>query len=275
MKNILVIIKTTILIMAISFTQAQNGKTVLIKTTYGDIKVKLYDETPQHRDNFLKLAKEGFYDSTLFHRVIKDFMIQGGDPNSKNATAGQQLGMGAPGYLIPAEFNDKFFHKKGVLSAARQSDNVNPQKKSSGSQFYIVQGRVFNAEELQQMEYGITNQRLQQFFPKFISKPENAELGLKLDSLQKSGNKAALDMLTKDLVQMMFKSPDFVPFKFTEDQKEAYTTIGGAPHLDGEYTIFGEVVEGLEVIDKIAAVETDKNDRPTTDIVISMQVMDE
>ncbi|PCH67442.1 MAG: peptidylprolyl isomerase [Bacteroidetes bacterium] len=218
MKKYLVIL-CLFTICSISCAQKEKEVQVLISTEYGDIKLKLYNETPKHRDNFVKLAKEGFYDGTLFHRIIKGFMIQGGDPQSKNAKPGQQLGNGGPGYTIPAEFNPEFIHKKGALSAARMGDNVNPKRESSGSQFYIVQGTVIPKEKL--LEFG--------------------------------------------------KSKGIT---FTEEQITAYTTIGGSPHLDTQYTVYGEVVEGLEVIDKIAEVPRDSRDRPIKDISITVKVLE-
>lgn len=188
---------------------------VEIITDFGTMKFKLYKETPLHRANFLKLAGEGFYDSLLFHRVIKDFMIQGGDPQSKNAAPGQMLGSGDVGYKIPAEFVDTLYHKKGVLAAARDG---NPQKASSGCQFYIVQGKKLTEPEMQMAEQ---------------------RLGKKL----------------------------------TEAQRQAYTTVGGTPWLDGGYTVFGEIVEGLDVVDKIAAVETLPGDRPKTDVRMKVRLV--
>lgn len=190
-----------------------------LQTTEGNMLIHLYDETPKHRDNFVKLAESGYLEELLFHRVIKGFMIQGGDPNSKNAKAGARLGSGGPGYTIDAEFNKKFIHKKGALSAARQGDNVNPEKKSSGSQFYIVHGKKSSNNTLDKVA---------------------AQKGI----------------------------------HYTIDQKKAYETIGGSPFLDGSYTVFGEVVEGLDIIDKIAEKETDRSDRPTEDIkIISLKVI--
>jgi peptidyl-prolyl cis-trans isomerase B (cyclophilin B) len=189
---------------------------VEITTDLGNMKIKLYNQTPKHRDNFVKLVGEGFYDSTLFHRVIKGFMIQGGDPDSKKAAPGQMLGGGDVGYRIPAEFVDSLFHKKGVLAAAR--DN-NPEMASSGCQFYIVQGRVMNANEIASAE---------------------ARMGK----------------------------------KFTEAQKVAYSTVGGSPWLDGQYTVFGEVVEGLDVLDKIANVPTAPGDRPLSDVRMTIKLVD-
>ena len=189
---------------------------VLISTDYGDVKVKLYNETPLHRDNFVKLVKDGFYDGLLFHRVINHFMIQGGDPNSKDAQEGQMLGDGNLGYTIPAEFVNGLYHKKGALAAARTN---NPQKASSSCQFYIVQGNIWDDNGLQMIEqhYGKT---------------------------------------------------------FSPQQRESYKTVGGTPHLDNDYTVFGEVVEGLEVIDKIAAVPCDSNNRPKKDVKMRISIIE-
>lgn len=188
---------------------------VELQTPFGNMLIELFDSTPEHRDNFYKLAEEGFYDSLLFHRVMEGFMIQGGDPNSRDAPAGQPLGMGGPGYTVPADFQDSLIHTKGALAAARQPDSVNPEKASSGSQFYIVQGQTLAEREMAVME-------------------------------ARSGR------------------------TYTDEQKEAYLNLGGTPFLDGEYTVFGRVVEGLDVIDKIAAVETDSRNRPKDDVVIKV-----
>lgn len=209
------------LVAATAFIQQNSTKQtmVIISTSFGDMKIKLYNETPQHRDNFIKLAKSGFYDGLLFHRVIKQFMIQGGDPNSKNAAPGQPLGSGGPGYTVPAEFNPALFHKKGALSAARLGDQMNPQRASSGSQFYIVQGKPASDQELAMTE---------------------SRLGI----------------------------------KYTEEQKNIYKTLGGTPFLDQNYTVFGEVVEGLDIIDKIAAVATAPGDRPYEDVRFTVKVIE-
>jgi len=221
MKNYLFLIAvlTSTALFAQNTQSKQSAKEplVLISTSYGDIKVKLYNETPQHRDNFLKLANEGFYNGTLFHRVISGFMIQGGDPGSKDAKPGQMLGSGDLGYTVPAEFHDHLVHKKGALSAARTN---NPEKASSASQFYLVQGKVYSDQELTGFE---------------------SRLG----------------------------------FTFTPEQRKAYTTIGGTPHLDREYTVYGEVVEGIEVIDKIAALKTDANNRPDEDVKMTVKVLNQ
>ncbi|MCQ2187158.1 MAG: peptidylprolyl isomerase [Bacteroidales bacterium] len=192
---------------------------VKISTVLGDITVRLYDETPAHRDNFIKLAKEGFYNGTLFHRVIKDFMIQGGDPESKGAPAGRQLGSGDAGYTLPAEFNPSLFHKRGALSAARLGDNVNPERRSSGCQFYIVWGKTYSPAQLARYE--------------------------------------------------MFYGP------LGAEKKEAYTTVGGTPFLDGQYTVFGEVESGLEIVGDIQESATDANDRPLQDIAMTVTVIED
>ena len=249
-------------------------KIVLIKTAYGNIKIRLYNETPIHRDNFIKLVSEGFYDSLLFHRVINNFMIQGGDPDSKNAKKGQTLGNGGPGYTLPAEFKPDLFHKKGALAAAREGDRVNPEKRSSGSQFYIVQGKIYTPEELSVMEDRLNQNIKVDLIRKYIMAPENAKLKAKIDSLQKIKKYDEVNLLVKDIESAIKDDYDKADkFKFTEKQKELYTTIGGTPHLDGAYTVFGEVIEGLDVIDKIAEVKTDNNNRPLEDVVMSITVV--
>ncbi|HUH75384.1 MAG TPA: peptidylprolyl isomerase [Chitinophagales bacterium] len=217
--GIFALLSTTLMANEPNSTKEKKQTMVIISTDYGDMKVKLYDETPLHRDNFIKLAKEGFFDGLLFHRVIPQFMIQGGDPTSKDAKPGQSLGAGGPGYTIPAEFNSNFIHKKGALSAARQGDQVNPKKASSGSQFYIVQGKPATAQELQYL---------------------SSRTGV----------------------------------QYTAEQAKVYEEVGGTPFLDAQYTVFGEVVEGLDVIDKIAAVRTAPGDRPMEDVKFSVKVVE-
>ncbi len=195
-----------------------DGCYVLIETSLGSMVAKLYDQTPLHRDNFFKHAEQGFYDDLLFHRVISGFMIQGGDPNSKDAAAGAMLGSGGPGYTIPAEFNPNYIHKKGAMAAARTGDQVNPKKESSGSQFYIVQGTPQSEANLNQME-------------------------------------------------------DRKGIKYTAEQRAAYEKLGGTPFLDMEYTVFGEIIEGLDVIDKIAAVKTERGDRPSQNVSMKIKAL--
>jgi peptidyl-prolyl cis-trans isomerase B (cyclophilin B) len=224
MKNYgIYLIVLTMLITPDRVAQSQDlvsdsNQRIKISTSMGDMVFKLYNETPAHRDNMIKLINEGFFNDQLFHRVIKDFMIQGGDPQSAGAEPGVRLGNGGPGYTVPAEFNENLFHKKGALAAARQGDQVNPEKASSGSQFYLVQGRVFTEEELQLLR----------------------ERGMD---------------------------------KISEEAAEVYRTTGGTPHLDGAYTVFGEIVEGMDVLDRISEVPTDRFDRPVEDVVYSISLI--
>jgi cyclophilin family peptidyl-prolyl cis-trans isomerase len=225
MKKLIATVLSSVIIISVfaqkkdsTVTKKDRKKDVLIRTTMGDMVIRLSDSTPLHRDNFLKLAKVHFYDSLLFHRVINNFMIQGGDPNSKNAPAGQPLGSGSLGYTVPAEFRPTFFHKKGVIAAARTGDAVNPLKASSSCQFYIAQGKVYT------------------------------DAGL-------------------DSIQTFRLNGKIIPAEW----RAAYKTVGGIPHLDQNYTVYGEVVKGLEVVDKIAVVETSKGsdrDRPLQDVRI-------
>ena len=240
---------------------------VLISTTFGNIKLKLYNETPLHKNNFIKLVNQGFYDSLLFHRVISSFMIQGGDPSSKNATSGTALGMGDIGYTIPAEFNTKLFHKRGTICAAREGDDVNPEKASSGCQFYIVQGKKFQNNDLKQVEYRINRHLLSKITKEMLDKPENQLLKNKLEYYKKENKTDSMKIIGKLLDDQVFSIYEKNPhYTFSKQQTDAYATVGGAPHLDGSYTVFGEVVEGMEVVDKIAEQTTDNANRPISDI---------
>ncbi|MEI7490779.1 MAG: peptidylprolyl isomerase [Bacteroidota bacterium] len=214
-KTVLFILACVLVFCFSTMSQTKTSQKVVkfvIHTDYGDMKGFLYNETPQHRDNFVKLAKQGFYNGTLFHRVIPQFMIQGGDPDSKTAKPGQQLGGGDLGYTVPAEFNATLIHKKGALAAARTGDESNPKKASSASQFYIVEGKTYAAGSL--------------------------------------------------------------PAKYTDAQKKVYETLGGVPFLDGNYTVYGEITEGLDIIDKIANVERDRSDRPKKDIKMTVKLVE-
>lgn len=243
---------------------------VSIKTDMGEIVVKLYNDTPRHRDNFIKLVNSGYYNDLLFHRVIKDFMIQGGDPDSRHATPKQSLGTGGPGYTIPAEFVSAHFHKKGALAAARQGDNVNPEKESSGSQFYIVTGTVFTEGQLSMMEQQLTRRKEEAVFQSLV-----ADHRQEIMQYRRERNQAALSELQDKLVAETKKvMREDGPVRFSPEQRAAYTTTGGAPHLDGDYTVFGEVVEGLEVLDLIQSVPTQSSDRPEHDIKMSMKVLE-
>ena len=248
-------------------------ETVLkIETSMGDIKVKLYNETPKHRDNFIKLAKDGTYNGTLFHRVIKDFMVQAVDPESKNAPKGKMLGSGDVGYTVPAEFvYPKYFHKKGALSAARQGDEVNPKKESSGCQFYIVTGKVFNDSTLLNMEQQKNQNKVTEAFNALAQK-HMKEIYKMRKANDQDGLYALQDTLFIQAEAEAAKQPDF---HFTPEQIKAYTTVGGTPHLDGEYTVFGEVVEGMDIVDKIQQVKTDRSDRPEEDVkIINVSVIE-
>lgn len=233
---------------------------VQIITDYGTMKVKLYDDTPQHRDNFIKLVKSGFYNGLLFHRVINGFMIQGGDPDSKNAPADKRLGSGDVGYTIPAEFVfPKHFHKKGALAAARQGDQVNPQKRSSGCQFYIVQGKQMSDGDLARM--GAISKAMQARFNEEASKRQ-----AEIKKMMEVKDDAGLNKLQNEIIAKI--EPEFAEIK------NAYKEQGGTPFLDNEYTVFGEVVEGLDVIDKIAAVKTLPGDRPEKDVKMKIVVIE-
>ncbi len=245
---------------------------VNISTTEGDIKVFLYDETPRHRDNFVKLVKDGFYNGTLFHRVIKNFMIQGGDPDSIGAPLQKMLGTGGPGYNVPAEIvYPKYFHKRGALSAARQGDEVNPEKESSGSQFYLVYGKVYKPQELKQLEQQMAMQQEQSVFNGLVQK-NRAEILEMRKSRNHAGLQELQDKLIAETKQICAGQPK--P-SFTPEQIEAYTSVGGTPFLDNQYTVFGEVVEGLDVVEKIQQCATLSSDRPKEDISMKMQIVEE
>lgn len=254
-----------------SSTKQKESKLTMVKieTSMGDMVVKLYNETPQHRDNFIKLVNDKYYDGILFHRVIKDFMIQAGDPESKGAEAGVQLGNGGPGYTIPAEFNTALIHKKGALSAARQGDQTNPKKASSGSQFYIVQGKIVPDAQMDQMEESATGNKRNALIREYVYLPENKEIIDMLDSLRHVGANERFNSEVEAIAEIVDeKYADQLSLKYTEEQREAYKTLGGTPFLDREYTVFGEIVEGLDILDKIAAVKTQPGDRPVEDVTI-------
>jgi|JI10StandDraft_1071094.scaffolds.fasta_scaffold55478_5 peptidylprolyl isomerase len=261
---------------------AQNTPMVSLKAFQGDsllgeMKIKLYDETPLHRDNFLKLVKSGFYDGTLFHRVIPGFMIQAGDPNSKTAPAGQQLGSGDVGYTIPAEIKPNLFHKKGALAGARQGDEVNPKKESSGCQFYIVTGNITPENQLKAMEAQKGQGNPQQLFNQIIYRPENKAILDSLIQLQKTGNMDAFDKLIGEKIEPLIQiemAKAGSSFKFSAEAINAYSTIGGAPFLDNEYTVFGEVVEGLELSEKVQNAARDQSDRPKVNIRLEMKIIE-
>lgn len=254
---------------AMTDTVKQHDAIVEIETTEGPIKVLLYGDTPAHQSNFLKLAEEGFYDGVLFHRVIKDFMIQTGDPESKNATPEQHLGSGDPGYTIEAEIvYPKHYHKYGALAAARTGDAVNPERRSSGSQFYIVTGQKQSARSIEQGEQRMVNDVKQKYWMKLMK--ENAA---KIKELQSAGDKEALEEFRQQLIAQLEKEVT-VP-QLPQQLKDDYINLGGTPHLDNQYTVFGEVIEGMDTVEKIQNAATDSADRPVEDVkVLSVKVIE-
>lgn len=236
---------------------------IKIHTTQGDMVVRLYDETPIHRDNFLKLVAEGYYNGTLFHRVIRDFMIQGGDPDSVNAPSDKMLGVGGPDYTLQAEICDGLFHRRGALAAARQGDDVNPERRSSGSQFYIVWGQTYNAAQLKQLEKQLQMQALQEVFNDLVSEHRAEILQLRKDR-NRAGLQELQDALEKQARAILKEKGSLL----TTEQVEVYTTQGGTPHLDGQYTVFGEIEEGFEVVEVIQQLPTRRGDRPVNDVVV-------
>ena len=243
---------------------------VLLHTTLGDITILLYGDTPRHTENFVKLVKSGHYDGLLFHRVINDFMVQGGDPDSKDAPKGKMLGGGDMGYEIEAEIDfPKHYHHRGAIAAARQGDAVNPERKSSGSQFYIVTGRKFSAGQLDAMEQKAVMQHKQDVFNQL-----SAEYRDSIMSMRRNRDQVGLDALRDKLAEETERLTANVSTYFTPEQRETYMREGGTPHLDGTYTVYGRVLEGMDVVDKIQQVETDGNDRPVDDVrIISATVL--
>jgi peptidyl-prolyl cis-trans isomerase B (cyclophilin B) len=243
---------------------------VLIKTEYGDIKVKLYEKTPEHRKNFVELTEEDFYDGLLFHRVIENFMIQGGDPDSKDAEPGNRLGGGSLDYTLPAEFVPGYYHKRGALAAARKGGPSNLEKRSSASQFYIVQGKVFTPGQLDTLEMA-KNARYRKEIVAQQIEAHRAELEAFRENNDREGFNIRLAEIREEADSLM--EANGTKFEFTDEQREIYTTVGGYPSLDGDYTVFGEVVEGMDVVDKIAAVKTDEHDRPVEDIKMEVELV--
>lgn len=249
-----------VLILSCNVPQGNENITVSIKTTLGEIKIKLYDGTPFHRDNFIRLVNSGFYDGISFHRIIKNFMIQAGDPDTRVPSA-TNFPDSIKTYTIPAEFNSRYFHKKGALAAARQGNDVNPEMRSSGTQFYIVQGNKMSEEELNLVEQRINSNLKQSRFNSLIKQTT--------DSLRLSGKSLSEAEIQEIASVKMFNYlTAYKDFKFSDEQRDAYKNVGGTPRLDGSYTVYGEVTEGFNIIDKIAEAETDSNDKPLNDIRI-------
>jgi len=242
--------------------EKEQRRTIEMVTDHGTMTIELYNETPLHRDNFINLAKNGAFDSLLFHRVIKNFMIQGGDPDSKNAKPGDTLGEGDAPYMIDAEFNQNLFHKKGTLAAARDD---NPNKASSAMQFYIVQGKIYN-DSLLTITQERTNKWMAQDF--FKNDPDKKPLLDSLKRYRENGNKDYYTVLEDSILGLAQTEENFEQYSIPEDQREVYKSIGGTPFLDQNYTVFGEVIKGIEVVDSIAKVQTNSLDRPTSDVRI-------
>lgn len=275
MKKIHILLLLSIYIAASctkQVTDKQGRKTVLLETNKGNITLVLYDQTPLHRDNFIKLVNKKFFDGTIFHRVIDNFMVQGGDPDSKNAKAGDFLGNGGPGYTIPAEIQKGIYHKKGALASARLGDDMNPERASSGSQFYIVEGTIFSDAELDAMEEQKKTQLQKKLAEEYQKK--NKEKLEELNNIRsKKKRQVAIEQFTKEQEEIVNKIVEKERFRYTADERETYKTIGGTPHLDGGYTVFGEVIDGLDIVLQIAETPTDKRDRPKEDIVIKKAVV--
>ncbi len=276
-----ILIGTLLLTLAACKTTSKNSansndkasskeRTFVIETPYGQMKGRLSNLTPLHRDNFIKLVESGYYDSLLFHRVIANFMIQGGDPDSKYAKPNVALGNGGPDYTIPAEFVSGMIHQKGALAAARTSDHMNPTKASSGSQFYIVQGNVYDSLKMQQMTTKISENAKQKAFQKMMASPEFESAKIRLDLAKKNNDKAGHKQLLDSLNQLAVSRSEYKPYN--AEQLKVYATVGGTPHLDGDYSVFGQIYEGLDVLDKIAKAEGDRNNRPKTDIRFSIKM---
>lgn len=262
-----------LLVLLLSFTADKKENIVVITTSYGDITIKLYDKTPLHTANFMKLAGERYFDSTLFHRVIEHFVIQGGDPDSKLAKPGQALGDGGPPYTIPFEYVPEYIHKRGAVGMGRESDDVNPSLASSGSQFYIVQGKKFDDKGLEAVVKKVERRNKRYILLNILMKPGNEKLLADYRHFEE-----IKDTVNRKIIEAQFSTAvdkEFLklkPWSLTDHQKEVYKSIGGIPHLDGYYTVFGEVIHGMDVVDKIAAVKTDSLDRPLVDIPMKVSV---
>ncbi len=262
MRKLLLLTSSFFLLFSCS-QYKEDSQDIKILTDKGVIVIRLYNETPKHRDNFIKLSEAGYFDGQIFHRIINHFVVQGGDPTTKNAKPDSLYGNGGPSYLIDAEIVDTLIHKRGAVGMARESDDVNPEKKSSGSQFYIVTGKVYTNQQLDALEIKIESKNKSKLYKKIFEEKM---------SLQK--NKIDTISLALEL-SIAFDSiyANQPKFKLSEKQRKFYTTVGGIPHLDGNYTVFGEVIQGMDIVDVLSAVNTGQNDRPLKDVKFSISVL--
>lgn len=261
----LILLPLIVFLVSCNAPAGNENSIILIKTTLGDIRLQLYDGTPIHRDNFINLIRTNFYDGVSFHRVIRDFMIQTGDPNTRTGLS-KQITDSLESYTIPAEFSNQYFHKKGALAAARQGNDVNPEMRSSGTQFYIVQGVKNTDDELNTLEKRIDSNLKQAVFDKFVN--ETADSARLIGIILTRG-----ELQEKASMKMFKYLTSNEEFKIPDDHRNVYKNTGGVPRLDGSYTVFGEVIEGLDIVDKISVVPTDDNDKPLSDIrIIKMKI---
>jgi cyclophilin family peptidyl-prolyl cis-trans isomerase len=262
---------TSILLILSCQTVDAQTKRVLISTNLGDMTFMLYDDTPKHRDAFLQLAREGYYNETLFYRVIKEFLIQGGSRSSRNASPGKRIGYGDPDKTVDDEILSRYFHKRGALCAPRQPDEVNPFKQSDISQFFIIQGRKYSESQLDTMEMAVNNPIMKRITDRILTAEVREELAVLRSENRTEEFRALAGPLRQQIDTEYALQPGIL--KFSDEQRKTYTTIGGYPDLDGKYTIFGECISGFDVIDKIAALKTDKHDRPYTDVKITVKII--
>jgi len=259
------------LFISIGFESLSQEKIVLVSTNLGDIKFRLYKDTPKHRDAFIELAEDGYYNGTLFYRVINGFLIQGGSRSSRNAPPGKRIGYGDPDKTVNDEIILHYFHKKGALCAPRQPDEINPFKQSDISQFFIIQGEVYTEGKIDTMELAVNRPIRNNIVRKIYTDEIKAELKVLREEKKVAEFREIADRIKTDIETEFNLNPKVL--KFSEEQRETYTTVGGYPDLDGKYTIFGECISGFEVIDKISALETDENNRPLTDVKIKVTML--